>query len=24
MSSLGWTKKGKAKNARVYLDVERF
>jgi hypothetical protein len=23
MSSLGWTKKGKAKNARVYLDVER-
>jgi hypothetical protein len=23
MSSLGWTKKGTAKNARVYLDVER-
>jgi hypothetical protein len=24
MSSIGWTKKGTAKNARVYLDVERF
>jgi hypothetical protein len=24
MSSLGWTKKGTARNARVYLDVERF
>ena len=24
MSSLGWSKKGKVKNAKVYLDVERF
>jgi hypothetical protein len=24
MSSLGWSRKGKVKNARVYLDVERF
>ncbi len=24
MSSVGWSKKGKVKNAKVYLDVERF
>jgi hypothetical protein len=24
MSSVGWSKKGKIKNAKVYLDVERF
>ena len=24
MSSVGWTKKAKVRNGRVYLDVERF